>query len=222
MKLYSIDVCIRRFKKQLYDAHPHRITVQEFKRRLELFLIEYWQYYRERRRSFLDKTNARTFEVKLLVAGFNDSDSDGHVFPILLTDDNKEWNESRYCCILDYVEMIPHPCGIYCGGVTDFAIATLTVDDPIESFRQLQQDNLEATVAEIADIKAHFNISYVHKPDRQPFFSGKNIPIHEGVRIAQLLIRGTTEYCGERGGVGGATRICTINPLTGIKCRSRS
>lgn len=235
---YSIEVCMRRFKERLYETHPKKpMTVHQFKRRLKMFLIEHWQHYRERRRSFLHRMNEythehmskqpdfvppSTLEVKLLVAGLNKGEKEGHVFPILLTDDDKEWDGSRYSCILDYVEMIPRPCGIYCDGVIDFAIPILAADDPMESIKQLQQDNIETTVAEIADIKTRFSINYVQIPNQRPFFSGNDIAIYDGTRIAQLLIGGTADYLGERGGVGGATRICTINPLRGTKCRSRA
>ena len=210
---YSIDACMRRFKQRLYETHPKKpVTVHQFKRRLEMFLIEYRQHYRERRRSFLDRMNEykhehlskkpefvppSTLEVKLLVAGFNNGEKEGHVFPILLTDDDKEWDGSRYLCILDYVEMIPQ-CGIYCDGVIDFAIPILAADDPMESIKQLKQHNIETTVAEIADIKKRFSISYVQIPNQRPFFSGNDIPIYDGMRIAQLLIKRNSGLFGRK------------------------
>jgi len=235
---YSIDACIRRFKDRLYKTNSKkRITVNEFRVNLYRFLIKYWQYYRERRRSVLHKMNQysqeiaskqsefvppSTFEVKLLVAGFNEGEQEGHVFPIWLTDHDQEWLGPQYRGTLDSVEMIPSSCGVYCDGVINFAMPVLAADDPMESFKQFQQDEVKAIVAEIADIKTRLSINCVNPPDQRPLFSGIDIPMRDGVRIAQLLIGGTEHYLGEKGGVGGATRICTINQLRGTKCRSRA
>jgi hypothetical protein len=67
-------------------------------------------------------------------------------------------------------------------------------------------------------MKARFNIMGVPNANQFSLFSAEDISVYKGVRLAQLLIGGTIDYVGERGGVGGAIRVCTIEPHRGIKC----
>lgn len=237
---HSIDRCIRLFKQEIYKTHPKkRITVNEFWVRFYRFLVKYWQHYREQRCDIVYKMNQYiqesaskhaetvppiTLEVKLLVTGFNQGEKAGHVLPILLTDDEKDWEGEQYRGTIAPVEMIPHPCGVFCGGVKDFVIPVLTADDPVESIRKLQRSSTETIVAEIVAMKARFDIRCVLVPPQSgfSFFASDDMPAHDAQRLALLLIRGTRDFFGGKGTVGGAIRICTLNPLSGTKCRNRS
>jgi len=228
-KRYSVETCIRKFKEPLYNSLKRRITVQEFRDLLFTFLIEYWQRYRDRRLSSSNATNKSALlpelEVKLLVAGFNEGEKEGHVFPIWLTDNNEFWIGGRYrgfspCS--ERNELIRSPCGIFCDGAKDFVELVLAAEDPAKSLEKLQGGSTNATVAEIAAIRSRLDIRYVSEPRFFNFFSSADIVTQDAQRLADLLIKGTIAFYGEEGPVGGARRICTINPLTGTKCRKRS
>ncbi|MFZ0011286.1 MAG: hypothetical protein WAL97_05205 [Halobacteriota archaeon] len=235
---HSIDRCVQRFKKQLFRTPPKKsIKVCDFRNQLYRFLIRYWEYYQDKRRSAIDKMNQQvqnrqsnqvesqpriTLEVKLLVAGFNEGEQRGHVFPVWLTDDDEEWDGSHYRGTLDCVEMIPQTYGMFCGGVTDFVMPMLRADEPREIIKNLQRGCTEAIVDELVTMKSHLNINYVAKQSQPGFFSCDEITAYEAQRLAQLLIKGTADFFGGKGAVGGPTRICTINPLSGTKCRIRS
>lgn len=239
MDRYSIGACIERYGDELQKRPERRIAVLEFQIGLHSFLIKCWQRYRKKRRSEADKMNQQQqrgelshgpenlrrmppFDIHLLVAGYDEGEPGGHVFPIYLTDADESWQGSQYVLPALQIEMIRSRCGIFCGGVEDFVIPVLTENDPMESIAKAQRGSTEVTVAEIVDTKARFDIRYVSEPPRLSFFRSSDMTAHDGERLAQLLIRGTIDFFGGKGDVGGAIRICTINPITGIKCRKRS
>jgi hypothetical protein len=235
MDRYSIGACIDRFGDELQKRREPRIAVSEFQIGLHSFLIKYWQRYRKKRRREADKINQQKqrgelsrgaealrrmppFAVHLLVAGYNEGEPGGHVFPIYLTDADEFWQGSQYVLPALQIEMIRSRCGMFCGGIEDFVIPVLTENDPMESIAKAQHGSTEATVAEIVDMKARFGIRYVSEPPLVNFFRSSDMTAHDGERLAQLLIRGTIDFFGGKGDVGGAKTICTINQLTGIKC----
>jgi hypothetical protein len=218
-KRYGIAVCMEKFGQLLNKKHPRkRIKVQEFKVQLDNFLIEYWERYRKRRRAFIQKRPTFRFPVELLVAGFNDGEKEGHIFLSWLTDDDKEWEGSRYNLRYGFDDIIPSHSGIFCGGEVQFVTAALVENNTRKSISQSQRDRVEAIFAEISDMKTRFSIMAVPNANQFSLFSAEHISVYEGVRFAQLLIGGTIGYVGERGGVGGAIRVCTIKPHRGIKC----
>jgi hypothetical protein len=237
MDRYSIGACIERFGDELQKRREPRKTVREFQIGLNNFLVTYWQRYRKKRRREADKTNQQKrqgevsngleallrmppLNVHLLVAGYDEGEPAGRVFPIYLTDADDFWRGSRYVLTAQQIEMIRTPCGMFCGGLEDFVLPALTEDDPMESIAKTQHGSTEAIVAEIVDMKTRFGIRYVSEPNLLGFFSSCDLTAHDGEHLAYLLIRGTIDFFGAEGGVGGEIKICTVNPLAGIKCPS--
>ncbi len=231
---YSIGACINRFEREIQDTNERRFSVAEFQEKLENYLVVYWERYRKQRVSDADMLKRQTkqrklsnrlevlsgiewFSMTLLVAGYDEGEkTEAHVVPIFLRDDNECWQASKYVYRSPNIELIPTTCGIYYAGDGRFVEPVLTEGDPVQHFDKLQHGCEEATIAEIADIKARNGVKFVN---RQPgFFSSDKLTTHDGQRLAQLLIKGTADFfCGE-GFVGGPIHICTINPLIGIKC----
>jgi len=231
---YSFGACINRFECELRNRGERRLTVAEFQDRLENYLIVYWERYRKQRvndaemmkrqmeREGLSKSlevlsGFERFSVTLLVAGYDEGEkTGGHVVRILLRDDDECWQASKYVYRSPKIEMIPTTCGVLYGGDGRFVEPVLTEGDPVQHFNKLQHGCKEATIAEIADIKTRNGVKFFNT---QPgFFSSDKLTTHDGQRLAQLLIKGTADFfCGE-GFVGGPIHICTINPLSGIKC----
>ena len=137
-----------------------------------------------------------SLNVHLLVAGYDEGEPAGHVFPIYLTDADDFWRGSRYVLTAPQIEMIRILAGIFCGGLEDFVIPALTENDPMESIVKTQHGSTEAIVAEIVDMKARFGTGYVSEPHSLGFFSSSDITAHDGERLAHLLIRGTIDFFG--------------------------
>jgi hypothetical protein len=175
--------------------------------------------------------------MMVIIAGLNDAEPEGQVLPIILTDRDEHWDDSKYRLRSPNKPLINSRCGVFCGGVHQFADMALGgttnfLDDFLDSSNKLlrnSEDKLEVAlvmqrrshllpiITEITDMKERFDI----RPERANgvgLFSSGDLCVRDGVELARLLIEGTSWYFADERNVGGPMRVCTIGQLEGIKC----
>jgi len=253
---YSIDACVNKFEKEeLLKRYPDaQIRVEKVKDCLESFLRKYWERYREARIGAWHKmcksqqtpkksrltgvmSSPKLLEMMVIIAGLNDAEPEGQVLPIILTDRDEHWDDSKYRLRSPNKPLINSRCGVFCGGVHQFADMALGgttnfLDDFLDSSNKLlrnSEDKLEVAlvmqrrshllpiITEITDMKERFDI----RPERANgvgLFSSGDLCVRDGVELARLLIEGTSWYFADERNVGGPMRVCTIGQLEGIKC----
>jgi hypothetical protein len=84
-----------------------------------------------------------------------------------------------------------------------------------DSNSAIRIERLKQVIPEIEGIAKRFNIQMHEGPFT---FVSDPMIISEATRLAKLLIYGTSWY--SRGEVGGEIKICSVTPLSGVKCES--
>jgi hypothetical protein len=211
---YSIDSCLRRFENEvLLKAYPHeRISISKFRAELENFLIPYWERYREQRLAeFKDLTKAIkdgqipqlghlpnvSSNVVIVVTGFDERPSKSHLFVFFLSDASEWWQGSHYINKFKDKEVIATQYGLYFGGIDQFVRQVLGEDGISEAKQNAGQRNsehLEKMQAQIIAMKSRFNIRFKRVFTYFDYYSTKSINVLDAARLAELLIKGTTEH----------------------------
>jgi hypothetical protein len=240
--VYSIATWITSFRERaLRTTDPQTtLSVDGFTTLLKEFLTQRWDSSRSERLEEAAKlglgqredgtSSAGPLSIIVTVAGFDEGNPLGHVFPFVLTD--REPPDDVNCSGRDRnLDPVRSPGGILILGMPEFTINVLRSQDflaeflmhperPIlEGYEEIDDSNttfrirrLKQVIPQIQEFKRRFNIQ-----NQEGFtFSSDPMNIEDAKNLAKLLVYGTSWY--SKGLVGNEIKICIIKPHLGIEC----